>query len=684
VTHTFACGGSFEVVLTSRRGSYQQTTTKTVTVAGDPCCAAPAAPVAAFTWSPQGVDPDYPAQMQPYVGQTVQFTDQSTGGPTSWTWTGLPAGAAATEQSPSVVWSAPGTYTVSLTAGNCRGTSAPASRQITVYRDMRPVDRRFDFGTATSPVEPGYTGVAHTTTYSAARGHGWGAGTVDSRNRSAGTDLSRDLNFAAEATFLVDVPIGIYDVTVTSGDAASAHDQVGVFLEGVQVDTLTTAKNQWVARVYQVAISDGAVTLLLRDLGGIDKFFAINGLTVVTAPTKRFDFGIAGSPTAAGYVPVPSTLSYSASRGYGWLSGTVGGRDRAKGDELARDIAFSPLATFAVDLPSGEYDVTVRVGDMGAGHDQAGVFLEGKLAAAPTTAAGQVEVRTFRTTVADGQLTLLLDDLGGVDANVAIVGLEVAAVAPPETAVTLPGGVRLVLNRVPAGTFGMGSPESERGRFTEEGPQHDVRLTRAYWVGASEVTQAQWQAVMGTNPATGAGVGPDLPVYNVTWSAVAGAGGFIEKLNQHLAATAQVGAGMLRLPTEAEWEHAARAGSAARFAFGDAAACDDGCGPCAEAAARMWWCGNAGSLNHEAASLAPNALGIFDAHGNVWEWVADRWGPYAAGLQIDPTGPATGSYRVVRGGDSFGGAVDCRAARREYQAPTASAGNIGLRLARGE
>jgi len=684
VTHTFACGGSFDVVLTAKRGSYQQTITRTIAVGGASCCAAPAKPVAAFTWSPQGVDPDFPEQSRPIAGEPMQLTDQSSNAPTSWAWTGLPEGSDATAQHPTVVWPAPGTFTVGLTATNCKGASTTVFRQIVVSRDIRPVDERFDFGTATSPLEPGYTRVVHTTAYSQGAGFGWASGALDSRNRSSGTALSRDLVFGVDATFAVDVPNGIYDVALTSGDQASAHDEAGVFLEGVQVDTLTTAKNQWVTRVHQVAVADGQLTVTLRDLGGADKFFVVNALTVATAPTRRFDFGIPGSPVAAGFVPVAHSLRYTAGRGFGWLTGTVGGRDRGTGSDLARDINFSALATFAVDLPDGQYDVTVRLGDMGAGHDQAGVFLEGALAASTTTLAGQVEVRTVRTTVADGQLTVVLDDLGGSDANVAIAGLEVAEVAPPQIRIYLPGHASMALSRVPAGSFTMGSPESERGRLAEEGPQHQVTLTRAYYIGVSEVTQAQWQAVMGSNPSSGAGVGPDLPVYNVTWNQVAGPGGFLEKLNQHLAATAQAGAGALRLPSEAEWERAARGGAATRFAFGEAAGCGDGCGDCLEAEETMWFCGNAGSTNHVAAALEPNALGLFDAHGNVWEWVADRWGAYPSAAQVDPAGPASGAYRVVRGGDSFGGVADCRAARREYQAPASSAGNIGLRVARTE
>jgi formylglycine-generating enzyme required for sulfatase activity len=211
-----------------------------------------------------------------------------------------------------------------------------------------------------------------------------------------------------------------------------------------------------------------------------------------------------------------------------------------------------------------------------------------------------------------------------------------------------------------------------------------VTLTQAYYIGRTEVTQAQWQAIMGSNPASGAGVDPQMPVYNVSWADITGAAGFLAKLNQHLLATGQVGAGLLRLPTEAEWESAARAETSSRFSFGDALGCDDECGFCADAASAMWWCGNGGSTNHTVAALAANELGLADTQGNVWEWVLDWWGPYSAAAQTDPPGPATGSYRVQRGGDNFSPAADCRAARREFQAPGSRSGNTGFRIARPE
>jgi formylglycine-generating enzyme len=170
----------------------------------------------------------------------------------------------------------------------------------------------------------------------------------------------------------------------------------------------------------------------------------------------------------------------------------------------------------------------------------------------------------------------------------------------------------------------------------------------------------------------------------VSWLDVAGPGGFLDRLNQHLAATAQAGAGTVRLPTEAEWENAARAQTTTRFPFGDAIECDDACGACAEAAAAMWWCGSASGTHHSAGALQVNGFSLADTQGNVWEWVADWWGPYREVAQTDPPGPAAGTYRVLRGGDSFSPAADCRVARRDYQAPGTHSASVGFRLARSE
>jgi len=434
VAHTFYCGGSFDVVLTARRGNYQQTIAKSVEVGGAQCCPAPGVPVAAFTFSPQGADPDYPEQLQPYVGQHVQLTDQSTNSPTSWSWSGVFRRVNYGPDNPIVAFDAAGTYTVGLVVSNCKGISTKVTQEITVYRDIRPVDERLDFGTPASPVEPGYTALTPSARWFP-DGVGWwywNGPPIDARDRIIGTHLTRDFHFGVDAAFGLDVPIGIYDVSLSFGDATSLHDHVAVYLEGVHLDTVSTAAGEWVTRVYQVAVPAGGLDFRLTDLGGVDKFFVINALTVVSAPTKRFDFGVPGSTTATGYVPMPNTASYSPTTGFGWLAGTVGARDRAVGGDLARDLNFSADAIFAVDVRNGDYDVTVRLGDMSVAHDQVEVILEGGPRDVVTTAAGQIEVRTYRTTVPDGQLTLRLRDLGGSDPNAAIVGLEVATVPPPD------------------------------------------------------------------------------------------------------------------------------------------------------------------------------------------------------------------------------------------------------------
>jgi subtilisin family serine protease/fibronectin type 3 domain-containing protein len=145
---------------------------------------------------------------------------------------------------------------------------------------------RFDFGTLTSPVAEGYTGHPASHRYSASDGYGWQTGSVFGLSRNSGTDLTRDVNYTKDATFAVDLANGEYDVVVTLGDMSQPHDQMGVFLEGTQVDTVSTAAGQPVARTYRVAVGDGQLNLRLFDLGGSGPWVMISGLDVLATPDE--------------------------------------------------------------------------------------------------------------------------------------------------------------------------------------------------------------------------------------------------------------------------------------------------------------------------------------------------------------------------------------------------------------
>ncbi len=220
-------------------------------------------------------------------------------------------------------------------------------------------------------------------------------------------------------------------------------------------------------------------------------------------------------------------------------------------------------------------------------------------------------------------------------------------------------GVSFKMIRIPAGKFTMGSPSHERRRDNDE-RQHGVTLTKAFWMGETEVTQGLWKAVMGSNPSYFKG--DDLPVEQVSWNDIQE---FIRKLNR-------TGSGnRYRLPTEAEWEYAARAGSTTRFSFGD----DEG-----RLGDYAWYRGNSGKRTHRVAQKKPNNWGFYDMHGNVWEWVQDWQGDYPSGSVIDPKGPSNGSYRVLRGGCWLNGARRCRSAYRLGSRPVFRDYFLGFRL----
>ena len=207
---------------------------------------------------------------------------------------------------------------------------------------------------------------------------------------------------------------------------------------------------------------------------------------------------------------------------------------------------------------------------------------------------------------------------------------------------------------VPAGEFLMGSTSAEAD--DDERPVTRVRISRGYWLGKYEVTQAEWQAVMGTNPSHVSGCGR-CPVETMSWE---DAQAFIGRLN------ARAGGSRCRLPTEAEWEYAARAGTAGdRYGNLDAVAWNDG-------------------NTHPVGQKVANAWGLHDMLGNVWEWVQDWYEDYPGGAVTDPAGPASGSDRVARGGGWLLSAGNCRASGRADISPGVRGGILGFRLLRTE
>ncbi len=246
------------------------------------------------------------------------------------------------------------------------------------------------------------------------------------------------------------------------------------------------------------------------------------------------------------------------------------------------------------------------------------------------------------------------------------ISLSLGTVRAQETGILtikLPGNVEMKFRKIPAGKFTMGSPENEKGRLSTEGPQHLVTITSPFYLGMYEVTQAQWKAVMGSNPSHFKG--NDLPVESVSWNDVQS---FIQKLNQ------QEKGNKYRLPTEAEWEYACRAGSNTRFSFGDDA---DVLGQYA-----WYYEENSGGSTHPVGQKKPNAWGLYDMHGNVWEWVQDWHGNYPPASVTDPTGPPSGASRVIRGGSWLNAPRLVRSAVRYLLTPVYWNGRLGFRLAR--
>ena len=226
-------------------------------------------------------------------------------------------------------------------------------------------------------------------------------------------------------------------------------------------------------------------------------------------------------------------------------------------------------------------------------------------------------------------------------------------------------GISIDMVRVEAGTFTMGATAEMKDPWKEEKPTHQVTLTNDYYIGKYEVTQALWKAVMGNNPSNFKG--DNLPVEQVSWDDCQE---FISKLNRITGKT-------FRLPTEAEWEYAARGGNKSRgYQYSgsnnllDVAWYDD------------WYDDNSGDKTHAVGTKQPNELGIYDMSGNVYEWCQDWEGAYSSSSQVNPTGANSGSFRVIRGGswDASAWGWGCRSSYRGYVTPGFRYSGLGLRL----
>ena len=259
----------------------------------------------------------------------------------------------------------------------------------------------------------------------------------------------------------------------------------------------------------------------------------------------------------------------------------------------------------------------------------------------------------------------------GSDASVAVVDIPVGGgAAGEERAFPLPvadwqepGSMEFVW--IEPGTFWMGSPDSEKGRDSNEGPVHEVEISKGFWLGKYEVTVGEWGLVMGSE---GSVDDNRFPKTDISWDDVQE---FIGLLND------AAGDSLYRLPTEAEWEYACRAGTSprSRWSFGDD---EDQLGDYA------WYYGNSSNAVKEVGGKLPNAWGLYDMHGNVYEWVQDWYGSdyYNSSPRVDPLGPSTGSYRVGRGGYFYDYARHVQSAIRNYYSPVNRHYSIGVRLVR--
>jgi formylglycine-generating enzyme required for sulfatase activity len=345
-----------------------------------------------------------------------------------------------------------------------------------------------------------------------------------------------------------------------------------------------------------------------------------------------------------------------------------------------------PEVSIIAPLNNSVYTYEDIVSFVGEGTDLEGVVLPESAFTWESSIDGLIETssKEFSTdflSIGTHTITLTVTDSYGAT-NTAMVNVMVLAAMPDGDFTNFIG---MTFNDIEPGTFMMGSPADEDGRFGGE-TQHEVTLTQGYRMQTTQVTQGQWEAVMGNKPSFFSNCGSDCPVEQVSWH---DAQAFITALN------ALEGTTRYALPTEAQWEYAARAESTTAFANGEITHTGSGNDPVLDS---MGWyiynsevdyagCwdlslsgGSSCAGTHPFAQKAPNAWGLYDMHGNVWEWVADWHDMYPDIAVTDPTGPSSGTNRVFRGGSWNYDASYCRSAFRDGRDPEYNRRNHGFRV----
>lgn len=439
---------------------------------------------------------------------------------------------------------------------------------------------------------------------------------------------------------------------------------------------------------FALRLPEGELILPLEVIAGLDFSDAVGGqVSVITERPDRLT-GLPSSP-AVGFVPRGGTEAvtwaagdvlkvvfgrrptadarssaparvefrngdfvFATPRGLGFVA-AGGGREFAWGDGSLREVRFTR---------AGQPEATLLLaeGTSVSGRPSAGL-LELWLDVGPVVRVhpGRVE-RILR---AEGVLSAVLARIGSLGARASPSGADV----PPDPAVVPVEGMIWIV----PGRFTMGSPPEERERDLDEGPLTEVVIERGFWIGRCEVTQAAFEAVMGLNPSRYTGDG-SLPVERVTWLE---ADEYCLRLTERERAAGRLpGDFAYRLPTEAEWEYACRAGTTTRFSHGE------------DLAASMlpdhaWFGDNGDSASHPVGTRRPNPWGLHDLHGNVLEWCLDAWrGSLPGGTVTNRVVLPEGTLRVARGGSWLYPARSCRSANRDSYGILNRCSDLGFRI----